>query len=278
PSYLNSIIGLALIAVARGRFSEAEGYIEEGLHFARHVGGASMLHLALGGAARVALARGDLAAARHYAEGIGPDIFFGMQISLETPQLSQIQVLIATGDREHLERAEVLLGSYLRTIEQVHNQRLLITTLALQALLRHAQQWSVEALHLLEGAVRLAAPRDMVRTLVDLGPALQPLLRALMQRGVAPEYLERVLAASGSPPATEQAHRPPPPRLSEALTRRESEILTLLAERWSNQEIAERLSVTVNTVRKHTSTIYDKLGVRSRREAVAVGRAMGLLP
>jgi LuxR family maltose regulon positive regulatory protein len=62
------------------------------------------------------------------------------------------------------------------------------------------------------------------------------------------------------------------------LTRRESEILTLLAERWSNQEIADRLSVTVNTVRKHTSTIYDKLGVSSRREAVAVGRAMGLLP
>ena len=278
PSYLNSMIGLALIAAARGCFSEAEGYVEEALHFARTVGGASMLHLALGGAARVALARGDLAAARRYAEGIGPDIFFGMRLSFETPQLSQIQVLIATAERESLERAEVLLSSHLRTIEQVHNQRLLIAGLALQALLRHTQQRSIEALNILEQVVDLAAPQNMVRTLADLGPAIHPLLRSLMQRGVAPGYLERVLTASGSPPAGDQPHHLPSPRPAEVLTRRESEILTLLAERWSNQEIADRLSVTVNTVRKHTSTIYDKLGVSSRREAVAVGRAMGLLP
>ncbi|GAB4442567.1 MAG: hypothetical protein OHK0015_41390 [Chloroflexi bacterium OHK40] len=52
----------------------------------------------------------------------------------------------------------------------------------------------------------------------------------------------------------------------------------LLAERWSNEEIATRLVVTVNTVRKHTSAIYDKLGVASRREAVAIARTIGLLP
>lgn len=72
-----------------------------------------------------------------------------------------------------------------------------------------------------------------------------------------------------SPPS-----RPPP----ELLTRREAQILELLAERWTDKEIAERLVIAPNTVRKHTSTIYDKLGVGSRREAVDVARALGLLP
>jgi len=279
PSYLNSVIGLALIAAARERFSEAEGYIEEALFFARTVGGSSMLNLALGGAARVALARGDLAAALRYAAEIGPDIFFGMRISFETPQLSQIQVWITAADHESLERAEMSLSSHLASIEQIHNQRLLITALGLQALLRHAQQRPVEALKILERAVQLAASCNMVRTLVDLGPAIRPLLRSLAQRGVAKAYLEGVLAAFGPLSVTGQPRQHTPPvRLPETLTRRESEILALLAERWSNQEIADRLSVTVNTVRKHTSTIYDKLGVSSRREAVAVGRALGLLP
>ncbi|NCC36246.1 MAG: response regulator transcription factor [Chloroflexia bacterium] len=64
----------------------------------------------------------------------------------------------------------------------------------------------------------------------------------------------------------------------EVLTRRETEILALLAARWSNKEIADQLVITPNTVRKHTSTIYSKLGVSSRREAVAVARALGMLP
>jgi LuxR family transcriptional regulator, maltose regulon positive regulatory protein len=69
-----------------------------------------------------------------------------------------------------------------------------------------------------------------------------------------------------------------PPQFAETLTQRETQVLALLAERWSNHEIAEQLGVTVNTIRKHISTIYDKLGVSSRREAVTAARALGLLP
>jgi LuxR family transcriptional regulator, maltose regulon positive regulatory protein len=70
----------------------------------------------------------------------------------------------------------------------------------------------------------------------------------------------------------------PAPAIPELLTRRESEILALLARRWSDKEIATELVIASNTVRKHTSTIYQKLGVSSRREAVATARALGLLP
>lgn len=62
------------------------------------------------------------------------------------------------------------------------------------------------------------------------------------------------------------------------LTRRESQILALLALRWSDKEIAEELVIAPKTVRRHTSAIYAKLGVHCRREAVATARQLGLLP
>ena len=55
----------------------------------------------------------------------------------------------------------------------------------------------------------------------------------------------------------------------EGLSQREEEILQNLSKGYSTKEIAERLSVSVNTVRTHLQHIYDKLHVRSRTEAVA---------
>jgi LuxR family transcriptional regulator, maltose regulon positive regulatory protein len=62
-----------------------------------------------------------------------------------------------------------------------------------------------------------------------------------------------------------------------ALSSREREILGLVAERLSNQEIAERLVVSVRTVHSHLRSIYRKLGVGSRADAVEQGLELGLL-
>jgi LuxR family maltose regulon positive regulatory protein len=62
------------------------------------------------------------------------------------------------------------------------------------------------------------------------------------------------------------------------LTDREMEVLELLAARLQNQEIAEKLFISVATVKKHTSNLYEKLGVGRRREAVDRARELGILP
>jgi ATP/maltotriose-dependent transcriptional regulator MalT len=62
------------------------------------------------------------------------------------------------------------------------------------------------------------------------------------------------------------------------ITRREMEILELVAEGMSNREIAEKLFVSENTVKTHCSRAFDKLGARRRTEAVLMGKKMGLLP
>jgi LuxR family maltose regulon positive regulatory protein len=56
------------------------------------------------------------------------------------------------------------------------------------------------------------------------------------------------------------------------------ELLGLIADGFSNQEIAQRLVISVPTVKWHTSNIYGKLGVRSRTQAVVRARALGILP
>jgi LuxR family transcriptional regulator, maltose regulon positive regulatory protein len=66
--------------------------------------------------------------------------------------------------------------------------------------------------------------------------------------------------------------------LIEPLSRRELEVLALIADGLSNPEIAERLYLSVNTLRAHTTHIYQKLDVHNRVQAVSRARQLGLLP
>jgi LuxR family maltose regulon positive regulatory protein len=61
------------------------------------------------------------------------------------------------------------------------------------------------------------------------------------------------------------------------LSAREIEVLNLLSEGLSNQGIAERLVISLSTVKGHTRNIYTKLDVNTRTQAVVRGRALGLL-
>jgi LuxR family maltose regulon positive regulatory protein len=104
---------------------------------------------------------------------------------------------------------------------------------------------------------------------------------------VALDYIDQILAAFPDFGFTIDDHgfesRLPTPKsknqkLAEPLTNRELDVLELLARRLSNQEIAQQLVISSETVRKHNVSIYHKLGVKSRREAVAKAKAMGILP
>ena len=62
------------------------------------------------------------------------------------------------------------------------------------------------------------------------------------------------------------------------ITKRELEILELIAQGLSNREIADKLFVSENTVKTHSSRLFDKLSARRRTQAVQIGKAMGLIP
>jgi LuxR family maltose regulon positive regulatory protein len=157
---------------------------------------------------------------------------------------------------------------------------LLIEALVLQALALRAQGETGQALEVLERALSFGEPEGFVRTFVDEGEPMAELLREAAARGMAPEYVNKLLAAF------EVAEHGPledivtPSRaqpIPETLSDRELEVLRLLNTSLSSTEIADELVVSVNTVRTHIRNIYGKLGVHSRYEAVARARELNLI-
>jgi LuxR family transcriptional regulator, maltose regulon positive regulatory protein len=135
------------------------------------------------------------------------------------------------------------------------------------------------ALDCLLKVLPLAAPEGYISTFVDEGETLHQLLREAKGKIPAGDlrgYVERLLAAfaTGENPPTKQDAGHGAPELSD----REREILLLVAEGLSNQEIADRLVISITTVKTHVGNIFHKLGVTSRIQAIARAEGLGLLP
>jgi LuxR family maltose regulon positive regulatory protein len=151
----------------------------------------------------------------------------------------------------------------------------------LLALVFSIQGETAQALAYLEKALSIGEPEDLIRVFVDEGPPMAHLLYEALSRGIAPDYVRRLLAAF---PTTEPEQAGPPhtqvrqPDLIEPLSDRELEILQLISEGLTNREIASRLFLSLNTVKAHSRNIYGKLDVHNRTEAVARARALGVLP
>ena len=198
-------------------------------------------------------------------------------------QLLQARLLLAQG---HFADAETFLGVLRRRMEQDERFQALmeidvLTGLACQGLGRRE-----EALDWMERALRRAAPEGCLRAFLNddaagLSAALRTRLRGKGESGLA-QFLDQVLegfrtekgeAAPTEPPTA----APPPIALVEPLTPRELDVLRLMAEGLSNAGIARRLYLTVNTLKAHTNSIYGKLDVHSRLQAVNRARELGLL-
>jgi LuxR family maltose regulon positive regulatory protein len=136
----------------------------------------------------------------------------------------------------------------------------------------------------LAAGVGLAASRGYVRPLLDFGSPLRRILGSGLLRTLpAPAKTfaeERLLPRLPDDRPEDVASRSPdlPEGLPEELTRRELEALALLARGFTNQAMAKKLFVSVNTVKTHLKRIFAKLGVSTRTEAVRRAQELGLLP
>jgi LuxR family maltose regulon positive regulatory protein len=238
--------------------------------------------LAQGAAARaqVELAQGNLAFALHWAETSGLTIEDELSYPLEREYLTLARVRLAQGRDDpadpFLPQALYLLDRLLADAESRARIGSALEVLILRALALVAQGDRASARTTLERALMLAAPEGYIRLFVDEGTPMQALLRQIHPHvhGSVQGYVSTLLSAFGGQPASPA---PRPSSLVEPLTGREREVLRLLLEGASNREIARRLVLSINTVKRHIYNLCGKLGVQSRTQAIVRARTLDLL-
>jgi LuxR family maltose regulon positive regulatory protein len=186
--------------------------------------------------------------------------------------LSQARVHLAQGDPS---AALARLLPWRRQVEAKDWKDELLKVLVLQAVALQAGREQEKAVQALRDALVLAEPAGFIRLFIDEGLPMAHLLSRASAMGIMPDYIGKVLAAFEA-----EKHRPdvpPSTPLLEPLSHRELEVLHLIAQGLSNQEIGERLVLALDTVKGHNRSIFGKLQVQRRTEAIARARELGLL-
>ncbi len=237
--------------------------------------------------ARYWIARGELeqvvewARQRDLLDRAPAEIFLQAERSASVRELLQGETLMLARlylARHQAEKALEMLTFLQEQAEQRGQLRRVIEVLALKALALQAMGNTDLALQTIGKALALAAPEGYQSAFVDEGEPMARLLYQASAQGISPGYAGKLLATlsrdvqTPAPSSTSSAAD-----LVEPLSARELEVLQLIAEGLSNNEIANRLYISLSTVKGHTSHIYGKLGVKNRSQAVAYAHSLGLI-
>jgi LuxR family transcriptional regulator, maltose regulon positive regulatory protein len=244
---------------------------------------ASLLNPVPGERARLLLAQGDVAAAAAWTmeRGLRPD--GEPSYPSEREYLVLARVLLA---QDRSGPALGLLDRLRAAAERQGRTGSVIEIRALRAVALGRGGDEASAVAELASALTLAGPRGHVRVFADEGGPMAALLSRLLAahrdgqpaaRQVPLGHLAAVLRAcapAGDPSGAGQAM----PDLIDPLTAREAQVLELLAVGSANQQIADDLVVSLDTVKKHVTHVLGKLGAANRTEAVTRARQLGLIP
>lgn len=273
-AYIYCAIGQGLVYQAQGLVNEAWQVSETAVQYCQEMAIPSTLHTTRAFQAELAMRQGRLDRATRWTEQTDSALLPKTMPFLFHEQMILPELLLAKDTPASRRQAEAELLRLQEIVTTTHNIPFQIVVLTLQSLLYQAQNKEQAALEAITQAVRLAQPGGFIRVFVDRGPKMAVLLSHLTLQGSTQAYIRQILDAF---PSTRTAVQTPQEALIEPLTDREMEVLALLAQRLSNKEIAKGLVIAPVTVKRHAINIYQKLGVKSRREAVARAAELGLL-
>lgn len=197
----------------------------------------------------------------------------------ETEYWALASLCLAKGD---LASGASLLEGMLLHAESGKQLLWVIRARVLQALFFRAQGKRLQSLGSLGLALDLAEPEGYLQAFMDEGRPMARLLQEAIQENIHPEYCHCLLKAfpgvllEDMKDTQLRGAQPGTSLLIEPLSQREIEIIHLIAEGLSNKEIAQKLYISVRTVKYYTTSIYTKMDVKGRSQAVIKARQLGL--
>ncbi len=273
---------LLRVCLSYGKLERAHAVLQEVERIGKSLNQPSYLYLhsfyATVDQVRLWLASGELDRATRWAQELDLGQRRGSPFARERQEVAIARVLLA--------RKQPTLG--LQRLEPVLQRATagkrwgnVIEVLLLQALAHDMQQEEMQALDALSQAVRLAEPEGYIRSFLDEGAPMEALLSRLRKRerrhGPTP-YLDKLLTAFEQECQTQRAAGMPAkaPQPLELLSQRELEVLQLVVQGLSNQQIAQELVITTDTVKRHVRHILSKFGVRNRLQAANKAKELSL--
>ncbi len=217
--------------------------------------------------ALIALKRGDMGTAASWAASLNPLDTKGAPYWFDQALLTYVSVCLS---QRQYDEARRVLDDLERRLVSGRKSGTLIPVYLQRAVLENDLGRDEKAAPMLEKAVRLAAVEGYVQPFIDERSGILKYLPNL--RPIAPSFVDEVLAEARASEARAR-HRV----LIDPLTAREREVLQLVAQDLTNQEIADRLVIALSTVKKHINRIFSKLDARDRTQAVLMARELDLL-
>lgn len=259
-SAITTRLYLSMVAQATGNEAEAAGLVQEAVDLLAEGAPGWVALQVIVRQAELCLSQGDLEGAERFlrSTGIGPEDEVNRRT--DRAHLVWLRLMVAKDRAGAVAYARRILASAAEEERYGATLRSLLITAPLLD--------GDERARWLAQAVALAEPEGNVRVFVDEGPEMAALLA---QAGYAD------LAAQFPTPPPVHAPHPTQNELVEALSERELEVLMLLAAGFTYAEMAEKLVVSLNTVRFHIKAIYGKLGVNRQAHAVQRAQELGLL-
>jgi LuxR family maltose regulon positive regulatory protein len=233
--------------------------------------------------AQVYLRQGRLSKAQAWVRARGLAVNDDLSYLREFEYLTLARILMAASSNR---QASELLERLRQAAEAQDRMGSVLEILLTQALAYRAQGDTMAAFAALERGLALAQPEGYFRLFVDEGEVMRSLIldfRFWMEKRGPREgrsligYVDELLAAFARPAIPQSEIEDQETEILEPLSPRELEVLQLISQGLSNQEIADRLFLALSTVKGYTRTIFDKLQVQRRTEAVARARALGWL-
>jgi ATP/maltotriose-dependent transcriptional regulator MalT len=274
-------ITLSRIQLALGNRVDAVGALEKAIHLIQTCGVFSEARSAVETAqVKMWLIQGEWLAVDHWVAALekrlGPHDPFRYEDELT--HITLARVFIA---QKKLDEAIRILSCLEESAQSGGRMGRLIEIMLLKALAMQAIGDIQQAGLALAKSLTLAGPGGYVRVFLDEGQPMRMLLAQWLAQaspGSIRDYAINLLSnyEAESHTATQEKIAPGT-ELIVPLTQRELEVLHLIATGRTNQEIAQKLVVARGTVKAHTASIYRKLYVANRTEAVARARQLGIL-